>query len=78
MGAGPYAKKSFILDLGGSLVILNYDRGPGPLEIGLGRGKLFIFSEEQPTKWSSDRQADVGNHFGTPWGVQVEPLTLRF
>ena len=64
--------------LNGSLVIFNSGfclpgRGPGPSQIGLrgagignprARGKLG-------TKWSPERQTEVGDHIGHPQGVQV-------
>ncbi len=39
-------------------------------------GKLG-FSKGAPTKWSLDRQAEVGDHVGHPKGVQVKTLNLE-
>ncbi len=62
-------------------------RGPGPPpQVGpegarIGpprpRGRLGC-SVGVPTTWSLDRQAEVGNHFGHPQGVQVKALNSEF
>ena len=31
-----------------------------------------------PTTWSPDRQAEVGDHFGHPQGVQVKALNSEY
>ncbi len=59
----------------GSVEILNsgYRAQGGWSRAPRARGKLG-FPLGAPTKWSPDRQAQVGDHFGHPQGLQVKAL----